>query len=245
MDRPLTIRRQAFEFVESLDRLASVREIMDAMERAVGWYGFEYFCCGFIAPTANEHAGDILLADKFPDGWVQHYVENDYVNDDPGLRQCKTTVRPFRWIKETVYDHQRELRAAEVLERAWDWGLKDGLMIPVTSPGGRIGQVFFGGHEFDLAPDELRALHFMALYAFDRALQLSGRPDVPQLALTKREREVLTLVASGKTGEQIGEMLHITARTVVEHIKHCCRRLGAANRTHAVVIAIRDGIIQP
>ncbi|WP_244485803.1 response regulator transcription factor [Bradyrhizobium tropiciagri] len=55
----------------------------------------------------------------------------------------------------------------------------------------------------------------------------------------------MTLAANGKSTWEIGEKLHITSRTVKEHIKHLCRKLGAATRTQAVMIAVRDKIIQP
>ncbi len=118
-------------------------------------------------------------------------------------------------------------------------------MIPVNDVTGRIGQVYFGGAEIDLPSGALLALHLMALYAFDRALQLRGRSDAPQLALTLREREVLTLVAVGWSYEEIAGSLINTARTVKAHIKSCCEKPNAATRTQAVMIALRDRLISP
>jgi LuxR family quorum sensing-dependent transcriptional regulator len=62
-------------------------------------------------------------------------------------------------------------------------------------------------------------------------------------SLTPREREVLVLVAQGKSARAIGEILRISKRTVDEHVQTAVRKLGAANRTHAVAIALRDGIV--
>jgi LuxR family quorum sensing-dependent transcriptional regulator len=62
--------------------------------------------------------------------------------------------------------------------------------------------------------------------------------------LTSRESEVLTWVARGKSAWEIGEILHITKRTVDEHVHTAARKIGAANRTHAVALAIRDGMIE-
>ena len=61
--------------------------------------------------------------------------------------------------------------------------------------------------------------------------------------LTSREAEVLTWVARGKSAWEIGEILRITKRTVDEHVQTAVRKLGAANRTHAVAIAIRERLI--
>jgi DNA-binding CsgD family transcriptional regulator len=61
--------------------------------------------------------------------------------------------------------------------------------------------------------------------------------------LTPREREVLWWAARGKSASQIGEVLHITKRTVDEHTQNAIRKLGAANRTQAVAIALRERLI--
>jgi len=62
-------------------------------------------------------------------------------------------------------------------------------------------------------------------------------------SLTPREREVLWWAAEGKSALEIGEILHITKRTVDEHTHNVARKLGAANRTQAVAIAIRERLI--
>ena len=63
--------------------------------------------------------------------------------------------------------------------------------------------------------------------------------------LTARERETLSWASQGKTAYEIGAILHIGQRTVEEHLATAARKLGAANRTHAVAIAIRNRIIVP
>jgi LuxR family quorum sensing-dependent transcriptional regulator len=52
------------------------------------------------------------------------------------------------------------------------------------------------------------------------------------------------LVAQGKSAREIGQILHIAKRTVDAHVQTAVRKLGAANRTHAVAIALRDGIVE-
>ncbi len=52
--------------------------------------------------------------------------------------------------------------------------------------------------------------------------------------LTKREREVLRLLADGMRNEEIGQNLHIAAETARAHIRNAMRKLDADTRTHAV-----------
>ena len=74
-----------------------------------------------------------------------------------------------------------------------------------------------------------------------RATSRGARAKPP--VLTLREAEVLTWVARGKSAWEIGEILRITKRTVDEHVQTAVRKLGASNRTHAVALALREGII--
>jgi DNA-binding NarL/FixJ family response regulator len=62
-------------------------------------------------------------------------------------------------------------------------------------------------------------------------------------ALTVRELEVLRQIAEGNRNRDIGEKLFITEETVKVHIKHIMEKLGASDRTQAIAIAIRRGII--
>jgi DNA-binding NarL/FixJ family response regulator len=61
--------------------------------------------------------------------------------------------------------------------------------------------------------------------------------------LTSREVEILQLVAAGNRNKDIGDVLSISEDTVKVHVKHVMEKLGANDRTEAVVIGIRRGII--
>jgi DNA-binding CsgD family transcriptional regulator len=82
-----------------------------------------------------------------------------------------------------------------------------------------------------------------------RLRQIEEPPAPPMRApndqpnLTAREREVLTWISLGKSAWEIGEILGIAKRTVDEHAQTAARKLGAANRTQAVAIAVRDRLI--
>lgn len=62
--------------------------------------------------------------------------------------------------------------------------------------------------------------------------------------LTEREIEVLREVAGGNKNRDIANRLFISEETVKVHIKHIMEKLGAADRTQAVTIGVRRGIIQ-
>ena len=61
--------------------------------------------------------------------------------------------------------------------------------------------------------------------------------------LSERELEVLQLIAMGKSTQAISKALHITERTVNFHINHILSKLGVEDRTQAVILALRRGIV--
>ena len=65
----------------------------------------------------------------------------------------------------------------------------------------------------------------------------------PQVALTPREIEVLQYVAKGFGNKEIGVRLGTAAGTVKMHLQNILSKLGASDRTHAVTLALRRGII--
>jgi DNA-binding NarL/FixJ family response regulator len=62
--------------------------------------------------------------------------------------------------------------------------------------------------------------------------------------LTTREVEVLRRVAGGNRNRDIAELLFISEETVKVHIKHIMEKLGAKDRTQAIAIGVRRGIIE-
>jgi DNA-binding NarL/FixJ family response regulator len=67
---------------------------------------------------------------------------------------------------------------------------------------------------------------------------------VPKQALTPREVEVLELVAAGLGNKEIASQLGTASGTVKMHVQSVLEKLGAADRTHAVTIALKRGILR-
>jgi NarL family two-component system response regulator LiaR len=87
-----------------------------------------------------------------------------------------------------------------------------------------------------LAPEAMKAL-------MDRTVAPVESPAVEPL--TKREREVLSLVAQGMTNPQIAEQLVISTSTVQFHVHNILGKLGVGTRTEAVAMAIQSKLIEP
>lgn len=62
--------------------------------------------------------------------------------------------------------------------------------------------------------------------------------------LTERERQVLELLADGRTTRQIAEALYVGEETVKTHLGHIYTKLGVADRVQAVALALRRGLVR-
>jgi DNA-binding NarL/FixJ family response regulator len=90
--------------------------------------------------------------------------------------------------------------------------------------------------------DTIRAVH-----SGQKRLSSEAAAEIAEHAtdsgLTPREIEVLRLVAAGNANKEIGARLSLTEVTVKSHVKNILAKLGASDRTHAVTIALKRGII--
>jgi DNA-binding NarL/FixJ family response regulator len=86
-----------------------------------------------------------------------------------------------------------------------------------------------------------------AVYAGHKRLSSEAAAEIAEHAiddaLTPREIDVLRLVAAGNANKEIGAQLSLTEVTVKTHVKNILAKLGANDRTHAVTIALKRGII--
>jgi two-component system, NarL family, response regulator len=91
-------------------------------------------------------------------------------------------------------------------------------------------------------PSELRRA-VDAAAAQERFIDPGVPPKGSRGKLTRRQREILQLLANGESTTVAARELDLSEETVKSHTKHALARLGAKNRTHAVAIAVRECLI--
>jgi len=70
-------------------------------------------------------------------------------------------------------------------------------------------------------------------------------PLVGLTSLTSREREILTMVAQGKSNRDIANELFLSERTVRTHVSNLLAKPQLRSRTQAALVAIREGLLPP
>jgi len=80
---------------------------------------------------------------------------------------------------------------------------------------------------------------------FKEKSRAAGEPEVPREALTLREKEILKLIAEGRSSKEIGDLLFISSRTVQHHRANLMRKLDLKRTADLVRYALQRGYTEP
>lgn len=193
--------------------------------------------------TAFQQRKQVLLQ-GWPEEWLQQYITSNHLRRDPVVALMRRQPDVFRWSDAFECDGLAR-EGKEVIEQAKEFGLCAGIAFPMFTLDGTRILVSLGGPELDVSDENLQQLVLLSNYALGRALQLSvGQTrDRRRRVLTSREIECLRWAALGKSEWEISQILGISEHTSEKHLLNAKSKLGAANRTQAVVEAIRLGYV--
>ena len=162
---------------------------------------------------------------------------------DPTARFLLGADRPFRWSEALAAPVEgRARRRGEVMMRAAaKHGLKDGWTFPITGRSGLVGAAGFGGEgPYDWDAGRLAALWGFVTLAYRAAVPQSVSPSGPP-RVTRREREVLGLLAQGRSNGEIASALYISENTVRNHLANAYAKIGVSTAREAVAWCWRMG----
>jgi DNA-binding NarL/FixJ family response regulator len=125
------------------------------------------------------------------------------------------------------------------------------IIVLTTHPGDvQVSRAFKAGARAYLMKSELRKellKTIRVVHAGQKRMSPEAASELAEHAmdgaLTPREVEVLRLVAAGNANKEIGARLSLTEVTIKSHVKNILAKLEANDRTHAVTIALKRGII--
>jgi PAS domain S-box-containing protein len=103
---------------------------------------------------------------------------------------------------------------------------------------GETMRVQFGVHPGDIAGEHLVLFVALAVSRWGRHFRRAGSEATRELS--KREREVVGMVARGATSAEIASALHITHNTVRKHVNSAMRKVGARSRAHLIAKVLAD-----
>jgi LuxR family transcriptional regulator, quorum-sensing system regulator SinR len=146
----------------------------------------------------------------------------------------------------------QEIRVAQLFGEARENGIgPNGITVPVRGPANGLWGLFSGcsresrpswEHRWpEIARDTVIAANYLHTKVMER-LAPESLADLD--AVTRRETEALRWAAEGWSAKQIAMKMSIAPDTVQAHLDSARHKLGALNRSHAIVKAIRSGIIR-
>ena len=234
------------DFLARAVQTGSEDDIRDLVAEVAAQLGLPKFALVSHVDLLKETVGVVAIS-NYPDDWIDRIYTQRYYLDDP-LHAASTRTRVgFAWhdVPEMISMSRRQ---ASILSEAADFGLQDGVTVPVHSPGEYRGTCSLGGtNRVIMSPQMQAAVQLIAVFSFEAARRIvlaqtgQERPPIPMLS--SRHIDCIGLLASGLGDTQIAVKLNLSEDTVHQHIKEAMRRYGVFKRTALVFRSLFDGQI--
>jgi LuxR family maltose regulon positive regulatory protein len=164
-----------------------------------------------------------------------HAVLND-VERSLRARGRRVHLARAQMLRACAFHQQgQHTEALDTLEEAVAIALEGGLVLSladVGAPAFTLLSLYAKQHN---APDDMRALLSAAQMPHGRASE--------KTLLSQREMEILRLLAIGTPNQEMAQRLYVSESTIKTHLKRMYRKLGAANRSQAVALSRRLGLL--
>ena len=198
------------------------------------------------SPTKDEQLG-CIISEEF----------ETYVRENPKVVTYRYVARQILQVRSSfVIDTGEARRVTDVkveqncLERWRDFGLTDGLLMPLFNRAENSISLCLVSNLRDAARKRASWSHAasaleLAVSYFNEGLLLRERAKAQEgkPLLSPRERECMAWVGLGHTTQQIGDKMSISDSTVNEYCASAAKKLGAVNRTQACARAFLFGIV--
>lgn len=223
------------------NRVATEEEIRAAVDKAVHALGFEYYHFVYrqVLPFSQARMRSIS---NYPLLWRKHYAERGYASIDPRVSHGMNSEELLAWNDQLFHE------APELWRDMKNHGFVHGLTQSTLNGVMGLGILSLARSSLEIESDEIaekgekftqltQLIHslFSRRYLDDAVSSLPG--------LSPREAEVMRWTADGKSARDIAEILHLSKNTIDFHIKNTVSKLGAPNKTAAVILAASLGII--
>ena len=238
---------QIEQYISEIDSSQNIEDICCALRKHLEPQGFECFTYALLLSPRGPLKKPIYIS-TYPADWVAHYIENQYPSKDLVNRYVIGTLRPFLWNSLSQHDSFSQTQR-KIFNEATEFKIQSGGSLPIHGPGQAKASFavasYLPENEFaQLFLTQRHELHLVATYAHERILDIGlEKSESPTFKLSPREIDVLIWTAQGKTAWEISKILSLSEDTVKGYIKGACRKLNTNNKTHAIAVALMNGLI--
>lgn len=231
------------DFVIATNTAETPEEVYQLLIDVLEGFGYDRTLYSFLTPhkELSIQAGHGIVR-SYPESWMEHYFARDYYSIDPVITECFRTNRPFLWDELPMDTLQKRM-----MDESKEATLFDGVGLPIHGMNREVAAfgIASSSGKVETPPHVLSLIHAYVFQFHQAYTDKLANLEKPAVDLTKKEREVLSWMAEGKTLQEIGDIMCLSEDTIRYYLKGLYRKLGANQRTLAVVKAIRLGLINP
>lgn len=227
--------------------------LLDAGERERSYFegavniarnlGFDFV--GYLVAYRVGASWRVVVSGNHPRAWLERYLRRNYHAIDPTIAYARQEASPLVWSRELFAGKALAPLARDTLAI----GLNHGWTQPLRQPGGGFGALTLARRGGLLTECELESklpmMQWLARAVHERLFDAykAWQRNAASGCLTERELTCLRLAAEGGTAGEIAVLAGVGERTVNFHMANAIEKLGAANKTHAVALALRLGLL--
>lgn len=216
-----------------------VTSLWQNVRRAVDEYGADKFSYHFTPTFASQVSDETQIMSRgFSVEWMDLYESADFRRTDPIPDAVMKAGHTISWDEALERVEQTaEIRAFIAALR--EHGITNGFGVPLFGPDNRDAYGAFGFTKgYTPTEEQIVALTMVGRLAHDRVCQLVALEE-GNVVLSRRETEVLGLIAIGKSNSIIAQLLGISPETVSTYVKRIYAKLGVSDRVGATVKALK------
>ncbi len=239
--------QQLDDYILDIDTASDLDDILTVLQKQITGLGFDRFTY-WLRWAGGDERKPIGIT-TYPEHFIEHYIARDYQSHDLIGRVSTQTSTPFLWSDISKRFDMSQVQA-EIFDDGKSAGMKSGASVPIHGPNQTQATFSVANENSEKEFDKLfkfhrHELHILASYAHEKIMSLGIDNRLNDLTLTKRETEVLTWVARGKTYWETGQILSIQEDTVKKYMQRIFALLQVNNQPHAIAKAIINGLIIP
>ncbi|KHN59098.1 hypothetical protein BA188_10640 [Aeromonas hydrophila] len=231
------------KFIETFNQTNTEAELNQALMAFAQAMGFSQYRFALMVPQSLTRPKAIIFS-RCNEAWVNRYCNENMLSRDPIIYLAMQRLLPIYW-QDLHLEPILPDGALALMAEAKACGLHDGVSFPFRGAGGESGILSFitddDGLDIKIVSPLLR---WVTDYIFDAGIRVvSSTERVP--ALSAREVECLFWASEGKTAEEMGEILSLSARTVNYYIREAVQKTNSVNRYQAIAKAAMGGLLRP
>lgn len=235
------------DFILDIDTANDLDDVLHILQKQISELGFDRFTY-WLRWAGGDDRKPIGIT-TYPEHYIEHYIANDFQSHDMIGRLSTLTSTPFLW-SDIAKRFEITKMQEEIFDDSQSAGIKSGASVPIHGPNQTQATFSVASDSNEIEFDKLfkfhrHELHILASYAHEKIMSLGIDNRLNDLTLTKRETEVLTWVARGKTYWETGQILSIQEDTVKKYMQRIFALLQVNNQPHAIAKSIINGLIIP